>query len=144
MQSYNDNNGYHLSYDSENKWYSGNFSLKSTLGSCEVTVYVFEDMVTVTAQPSLVVPKENIASMALFQTMVNNWLFYSHFNMDVEKGKIETRSSQIIENVFPTEDEIDTIFSEAILTLDEYGDYLNLVALGSDPYEIYASIVNAK
>jgi hypothetical protein len=57
VQSYIDEQGFHLSYDEENQWFSGGSSLDSVLESCEVTVYIFEDMVAVAAEPDLAVPE---------------------------------------------------------------------------------------
>jgi hypothetical protein len=144
VQSYIDEQGFHLSYDEENQWFSGGSSLDSVLESCEVTVYIFEDMVAVAAEPDLAVPEENMANMALFQAMINNNLFYSHFNFDVEWGGIESFTSLIAENSFPTAAEIEMLISDAVLTLNKYGDYLNQVALGADPYETYQAHQTAK
>ena len=48
---------------------------------------------------------------------------------------------QLVENAFPTTDEIDVLLTMAVLTLDDYGNGLSKVAMGADPVETFNATV---
>ena len=79
--------------------------------------------------------------MAVFIALLNNDLFYSHFNMDFKRSEIESFSSHVVDKVFPTTEEISSLFFSTVVSLNNYGDYFNMVANGEDPYQIYTKYI---
>ncbi len=137
VKAYIKEEGYNFDHDDEDDIFTGSFELDSTLGSCDVKVYVYDDMLAVSASPSLKVPAKYRDNMAVFLTLANYDEYYSQFRMDYEDGYLNARSAQVIENVIPTTKEVETLMMMAILTLDDYGNGINKVALGLDPQEVY-------
>lgn len=138
VKAYIAGEGFNFDYDDENDLFEGTFTLDSALGECDVTVFVYDDMVSVTAAPSLRVPAENRDNAAIFLTLANYDEYYAQFRMNYEDGNVATRMAHLVENVIPTTAEIDTLMMMTILALDDYGNGLNKVALGADPHETYA------
>lgn len=128
-------------YDSQKEQFAGLFELDSTLGECDVYIDIYYDMVAVNAVPSLRVPEEYRANVAVFINMANYREYYSYFRMDPETGYVYSRGMQLVENAFPTTDEIDVLLTMAVLTLDDYGNGLSKVAMGADPVETFNATV---
>lgn len=139
VKTYINEEEFNFDHDAEDDIFSGTFTLDSSLGQCDVKVFVYDDMVSVSASPSLRVPQENRDKVAIFLTLANYNEYYSQFRMDYEDGYIATRSAQLVEGVIPGTGEIDTLVMMPIITLDEYGNGINKVALmGMDPHEAFA------
>ena len=141
VQSFIDEESLDLTYDSENQWFTGNFDSESKLGKFDLDILLFDDMVTILAVPSLKIPEEYKSNMAVFIALLNNDLFYSHFNMDFKRSEIESFSSHVVDKVFPTTEEISSLFFSTVVSLNNYGDYFNMVANGEDPYQIYTKYI---
>lgn len=124
-------------YFEEDAYYEGTCILDSVLGQCSVYVEIYDDMITVTAVPGIKVPEKYRDSMAAFLTLANQRKFYSHFLMDYEDGEVSSRSVQLVEEVFPSLSEIDTLFYMPIVALDEYGSGIIKVISGADPQQAF-------
>lgn len=134
-----DNNYTTFKYDSDKEQFVGKFELESVLGQCDVYIDIYDDMVAVNAVPSLRVPAEYRANMAVFLNMANYREYYSYFRMDPESGYVYSRNMQLVEKAFPTTEEIDVLITMAVLTLEEYGNGINKVATGVDPVETFTA-----
>ena len=68
-------------YDEENEWFEGSFELNNALKACDVTIFIYDDMISVTAAAeSVSVPKDKLDDMAIFTTLVNWGSFYGHLS----------------------------------------------------------------
>lgn len=145
VQSYLDSNGFKYTYNAKLEAFDLSYELKSTLGSCDVTMFIYDDMLAVSATPNLRVPDKNKDKTAIYITLVNDHCFYAQHRMDYEKGLLFCRSAQVIEEVFPSAAEVDTLLIMVLYTIEKYGDGLNKVAqLGYDPHEAFQEINQAE
>lgn len=139
VQNYLDSQSLKYTYDAELETFDLSYSLESTLGSCDVSLFLYDDMLSVSASPSLRVPDKNKDQVAVYITLANDNTFYAQFRMDYESGLLSCRNAQVIEDVFPSAAEVDVLLNMALYTLDQYGNGLNKVAqLGFDPHEAFA------
>lgn len=142
VQGYLDSEELHYSYDEEQEIFDMRYSLECTLSSCDVRLVLYDDMLSVTAGPSLRVPEKNKDATSIYLTLVNNNCYYAQFRMDYQSGSLVCRAAQVIEQVFPTADEVDTLLNSTLYTLDKYGDGLNKVAqLGYDPHQAFKECI---
>lgn len=144
VQSYLDSKSLPYSYDAEAETFDLRYTLDSTLGSCDVNLYLYDDMLSITAIPSLRVPDSNKDKTAIYLTLANDNIYYAQFRMNYENGRVSCRNAQVIEDVFPSESEVDLLLNMAVYTLDKYGDGLNKVAqLGYDPHAAFQETLQA-
>lgn len=145
VQGYLDQENLKYTYDDEYELFELSYSLDCTLATCDVTIFLYDDMLSVSAGPSLRVPNGNKDKVAVFLTLANDNSFYAQFRMDYEKGMVSCRNAQLIEQVFPSAGEVDVLLNMALYTLDKYGDGLNKVAqLGVDPHEAFQEVLKAE
>lgn len=123
-------------YDAENQWFTLSFDMDSSIKSADVTIYLYDDMVSVTVDCPLKVQEERFEKAAIFTTLANNELYYAQFRVDRDNGWITCRSCNVIENVLPTEAEILTLLYMPLYAMDDYGNGLAAICtMGTDPYE---------
>lgn len=131
--------GFRYDYSAESERFKLEFGLDSSLGTSNVYIYLYDDMLSVTAYMPISVPKENREKMATLLILINSGIYYSQLRMDFEDGEVSARSCQLIESVLPGTPEVAVLLNQPIFDLDDYGDALAKVALtGADPYEAYA------
>lgn len=142
VQKYLDDEEYFsFEYDEENEWFEGGFELDNGFGACDVTIYIFDDMISFTAEPeSFIVPEDKRDEVAIFISLVNWGSFYSNFIMDYETGCLLASSNHIIEKVKPGHEEVDTLLYSVLWLLEDYGDALLEVVNGADPHEVYQTL----
>lgn len=144
VQNCLDSQSLKYTYDAELETFDLRYTLDSTLGSCDVSLFLYDDMLSVSASPGLRVPDKNKDRTAVYITLANDNSFYAQLRMNYEKGLVSCRSAQVIEEVFPSEAEVDVLLSMALYTLDKYGDGLNKVAqLGVNPHEAFQETLQA-
>lgn len=131
---------YNFKLSEEGKWYTAMFDIKSGLKTCDVTVFAWSDMLAFMVMTDLKVEKEQRANMAMFLTLVNNELFYTHFKLDLADGSIESSGSMVVKTNPPNDDEIELLLSESILALEQYGDDILKVAAGEDAQKVFESL----
>lgn len=136
---------YQFDYDAQRESYKGEFSMDSALGSCEVYVYLYDDMISCTADVyNLKVPEAYRDNMAIFLTLANSNLYYANLFMIYEAGHVYTRSYIYVESVMPSVDEVNTLIQQAVVSLDEWGDGIVKVLTGADPHQTYQEIQAAQ
>lgn len=67
-------------YDSINKTFNLQFELDNTLGTVDVTIYLYDDMVSVSVDCPLRVKPEHFEKAAIFTTLANNEMYRSTCN----------------------------------------------------------------
>ncbi len=131
-----DAEGYTYTYD--DKTYTMEFVLDSALAGANVSMDLFDDMLSVAAELQIRVPEENRDKMAKLITLINYNLFYSQLRMDYDTGRVINRSYILIETALPGDGEIDVLLNQPLFDLDAYGDAISKVALlGMDPQQAF-------
>lgn len=127
-------------YDSTNQTFELQFETDSTLGTVDATIYLYDDMVSVSVYCPLKVKSEHFEKAAIFTTLANNEMYYAQFRVDRDYNLISCRSCNVIESVPPSENEIVTLLYMPVIAMDDYGDGLaSICTLGADPYQAFAS-----
>ena len=143
VDQYIDLQDYDFDFDAEKERYVGDFGLDSALNSCKVYVFLYDDMVSCSADLSgLTVPEAYRDNMAIFLTLANNELYYAHLRMDYEQGHVYARSAVFVESVLPGTDEISTLVQSPLWALDEWGDGILKVLAGVDPHQVFSDMVS--
>ena len=129
---------YVYDYDAEYEAFELEFNLDSSLKSTEVTLFVYDDMVSVSAALPLAVAEEHRDRMAVFLTLINSQIYYAQLRMDYEDGEVTCRSAQLVETVIPGAEEIYVLLEMPVAYMGIYADGIARVALGGDPFEAFA------
>lgn len=129
---------YDYSYDLDGDVYTLDFSMDSSLASCEIGVRVYYDAIEIIVTPDVSAAEANREKLALFLTLLNYKIFYTQFGMKLDNGAFYARGVQLVEKTLPGLEEVDVLFHMALGELDNYGDAIAQVAFaGADPYEAY-------
>lgn len=132
---------YIYTYDADYECFELEFDLDSTIKSTDVTVYIYDDMVSVTDDFPLSMTLEHRDRMALLLTLINNDIYYAQFRMDYDTAHISCRSAQIIDSVVPGAGEIYGLIGYTIAYMEKYGDTIARVSLGGDPFDAYSPFI---
>lgn len=141
VQDYIAQEGYqNVTHDAQRNRFSSDFELDSALGECSLYVHIYDDMLAVRAVPPLSVPESYRDNMARFLTLANMEEYYSYFQMDYQTGAVICRSYILVEEVFPSLEEIHVAHYMNVLTLDAWGNGIARVAGGADPLATFEEI----
>lgn len=128
-------------YDSENEWFELGFDLESDLNTSDATIYLYDDMVSVSADTPIEVPSEQMEDMAILLTLINNSIYYAQFRLDMENGYLTCRSCNVIETVLPGAEEVLTLLFMPLTYMEQYGNtILAVVNEDADPYTAFYEI----
>ncbi|MDO4632754.1 MAG: hypothetical protein Q4B01_02740 [Eubacteriales bacterium] len=140
-----ENKGITYDYDKENEWIDMKWTIDGDLEETDVTIFLYDDMVSVAAESPVGFKEDQFEKMAIYTTLLNNEIFYGEFRLNKDRGKITVRSSNVIENVLPGEAEIDTLLMMPIRYLEKYGDGITAIRYNdADPYETFEKVMNAQ
>lgn len=137
VKEYLDEEGYTYEYDDSNEAFYMSFSVDCTLSTVDVTIYLYDDMVSVSVDSPLQIKEENFENAAIFTTLANNEIYYAQFRIDRDSGCLTCRSCQIVETVAPDLREIDTLLTGPLYYMENYGDGIALISAGGDPYDAF-------
>ncbi len=128
-------------YDSEFDCFELTFNVDSTLTTVEATIYVYDDMVSVSVECPIRIPENKMENIAVFTTLVNNDIYYGQFRLDMNSGILRNRASNVIETVMPGADEIGVLLTMPIDYMDKYGDAIAAIcSTDLDPYTAYEQV----
>ena len=139
VAAYLDEEGYIYEYDEANQAFTLTFGLNCALDTVAVTIYLYDDMVSVSVDSPLQITEEAFESAAVFTTLANNEMYYAQFRIDPDSGCLTCRSCQMIETVVPELQEINTLFVMPLVYMEDYGDGIAQVSAGGDPYEAFSA-----
>lgn len=138
VESYLKSEAYDFEYSDEYECFEMGFEMDEGLDGCDVDIYLYDDMLSVTACPAYRVPAENRDKAAILLNLINNVADYTQFYMDNNKGDIICRSCQLIESVLPGQAEVDVLLGVALDDLNRFDKAIRAVALsGADPHEVF-------
>ena len=125
-------------YDAEDELFRLTGELENGMGDVDVTIFLYDDMVSVTVDCPLTFDEAAFADVAVFTTLVNSEIYYAQFRVNRELGWVTCRACNVIENVMPSEDEIYTLLYMPLGYVDSYSEGLAAVFAGSaSPYEAF-------
>lgn len=126
--------GMEYDYTFEDDVFYLDFNLDSSLGSAEVKVFTYYDMVSVVVVPPIKAKAQYRDLMAKYLTLANYECFYSQFRMDYRDGEFSSRSYVLVESVLPGIEELGVLFHMPLSDIENFGDGMAQVALmGVDP-----------
>ncbi len=125
-------------YDAENEWFTLTFTLDSVLGDVETTIFLYDDMVSVSVESPITIDDSVYEKLAIFTALANNEIYYGQFRLDRENGTLSCRSCNVIEEVLPSYLEIETLLYMPLTYMDRFGDGIAAICLdGADPYDAF-------
>lgn len=143
VKEYLEQEGYSYEFDEEYQAFTLDFSLDCTLDAVPVTIFLYDDMVSVSVDSPLQIAEEYFEKAAIFTTLVNNDIYYAQFRIDRDSGCLTCRSCQMIETVVPDVQEINTLLIMPLVYMEKYGDGIARISAGDDPYESYEACLPA-
>ena len=104
-----------------------------------MTVYIYDDMLAVSADAPVQGTGDVFEKMAVFTTLANNEIYYAQFRveLDADKVYVSCRSCNLVEDVIPGENELFYLFAMPQSYMKDYGDGILAVLDGGDPYEAF-------
>lgn len=126
-------------YEYDDGTFSTMFALNNAMEYAPVTVYVYDDMLSVCVDAPVVGSEEVFEKLAVFITLVNSEIYYAQFRAELAGGLVylSCRSCNLVESVIPGESELYVLISEPLLYMEAYGDGISAVINGGDPYETF-------
>ena len=133
-----DQDGLEYEYDAENGWITLMYMLDGAPGEVEVTIFLYDDMVSVVVDSARPVEEDAFERAAILTTLINSEIYYAQFRVDRDYGSLVCRSCNVMENVLPGEEEIRMLLYIPIIYMENYGAGITAVlSEGADPYEAY-------
>ena len=126
-------------YEYEDYTFSTMFAINNTMEYANVTIYIYDDMLSVSVDAPVWGTEDIFENMAIFTTLANSEIYYAQFRvtLDEEQVYISCRSCNLVEDVIPGENELFYLLSEPLLYMESYGDGICAVIDGGDPYEAF-------
>ena len=138
VESYLKSEAYGFNYSDEYECFEMGFEMDEGLDGCDVDIYLYDDMLSVTACPAYRATEENRDKAAILLNLINNVADYTQLFMDPKDGTVICRSCQRIESVLPGRAEVDVLLGVALDDLNRFDKAIRAVALsGADPHEVF-------
>lgn len=115
------------------------FAVENSMEYVYITVYIYDDMLAVSADAPVQGTGEVFEKMAVFAALANNEIYYAQFRveLDADKVYVSCRSCNLVEDVIPGENELFYLFAMPQSYMEDYGDGILAVLDGGDPYEAF-------
>ena len=115
------------------------FAVENSMEYVYMTVYIYDDMLAVSADAPVQGTGEVFEKMAVFAALANNEIYYAQFRveLDADKVYVSCRSCNLVEDVIPGENELFYLFAMPQSYMEDYGDGILAVLDGGDPYEAF-------
>lgn len=132
-------------YEYDDYTFTVPFSVDNSMEYAFITVYIYDDMLSVSVDAPLHGTREVFEKMAVFTTLVNNEIYYAQFRLDLDGDEfyISCRSCNLVEDVLPGENELFYLFAMPHSYMEDYGDGIVAVLSGGDPYEAFETCQTA-
>ena len=115
------------------------FAVENSMEYVYMTVYIYDDMLAVSADAPVQGTGEVFEKMAVFAALANNEIYYAQFRveLDADKVYVSCRSCNLVEDVIPGKNELFYLFAMPQSYMEDYGDGILAVLDGGDPYEAF-------
>lgn len=126
-------------YEYDDYTFTVPFAVENSMEYVYMTVYIYDDMLAVSADAPVQGTGEVFEKMAVFAALANNEIFYAQFRveLDADKVYVSCRSCNLVEDVIPGENELFYLFAMPQSYMEDYGDGILAVLGGGDPYEAF-------
>ena len=126
-------------YEYDDYTFTVPFAVENSMEYVYITVYIYDDMLAVSADAPVQGTGEVFEKMAVFAALANNEIFYAQFRveLDADKVYVSCRSCNLVEDVIPGENELFYLFAMPQSYMEDYGDGILAVLGGGDPYEAF-------
>ena len=138
-----DSLGYAYEYNEELECFYLLFEMDNDLETVDVTIFLFDDMLSVSVFCPCYVDEAAFDDTAVFLTLANDCEYYTQFRVDREVGVVSCRACNVIEGVLPSGAELATLLHESLFAVSDYGQGLVDVLNGADPYEAFEACQQA-
>ena len=126
-------------YEYDDYTFTVPFAVENSMEYVYMTVYIYDDMLAVSADAPVQGTGDIFEKMAVFTTLANNEIYYAQFRveLDADKVYVSCRSCNLVEDVIPGENELFYLFAMPQSYMKDYGDCILTVLDGGDPYEAF-------
>ena len=126
-------------YEYDDYTFTVPFAVENSMEYVYMTVYIYDDMLAVSADAPVQGTGEVFEKMAVFAALANNEIYYAQFRveLDVDKVYVSCRSCNLVEDVIPGKNELFYLFAMPQSYMEDYGDGILAVIDGGDPYEAF-------
>lgn len=126
-------------YEYDDYTFTVPFAVENSMEYLYMTVYIYDDMLAVSADAPVQGTGEVFEKMAVFAALANNEIYYAQFRveLDADKVYVSCRSCNLVEDVIPGENELFYLFAMPQSYMEDYGDGILAVLDGGDPYEAF-------
>ena len=126
-------------YEYDDYTFTVPFAVDNSMEYVYMTVYIYDDMLAVSADAPVLGTGDVFEKMAVFAALANNEIYYAQFRveLDADKVYVSCRSCNLVEDVIPGENELFYLFAMPQSYMEDYGDGILAVLDGGDPYEAF-------
>lgn len=126
-------------YEYDDYTFTVPFAVENSMEYVYMTVYIYDDMLAVSADAPVQGTGDVFEKMAVFAALANNEIYYAQFRVerDADKVYVSCRSCNLVEDVIPGENELFYLFAMPQSYMEDYGDGILAVLDGGDPYEAF-------
>ena len=126
-------------YEYDDYTFTVPFAVENSMEYVYMTVYIYDDMLAVSADAPVQGTGDVFEKMAVFTTLANNEIYYAQFRveLDADKVYVSCRSCNLVEDVILGENELFYLFAMPQSYMKDYGDGILAVLDGGDPYEAF-------
>ena len=126
-------------YEYDDYTFTVPFAVENSMEYVYMTVYIYDDMLAVSADAPVEGTGEVFEKMAVFAALANNEIYYAQFRveLDADNVYVSCRSCNLVEDVIPGENELFYLFAMPQSYMEDYGDGILAVLDGGDPYEAF-------
>ena len=126
-------------YEYDDYTFTVPFAVENSMEYVYMTVYIYDDMLAVSADAPVEGTGEVFEKMAVFAALANSEIYYAQFRveLDADNVYVSCRSCNLVEDVIPGENELFYLFAMPQSYMEDYGDGILAVLDGGDPYEAF-------
>ena len=126
-------------YEYDDYTFTVPFAVENSMEYVYMTVYIYDDMLAVSADAPVEGTGEVFEKMAVFAALANSEIYYAQFRveLDADRVYVSCRSCNLVEDVIPGENELFYLFAMPQSYMEDYGDGILAVLDGGDPYEAF-------
>ena len=121
-------------YEYDDYTFTVPFAVENSMEYVYMTVYIYDDMLAVSADAPVQGTGDVFEKMAVFAALANNEIYYAQFRVELD---VSCRSCNLVEDVIPGENELFYLFAMPQSYMEDYGDGILAVLDGGDPYEAF-------
>ena len=132
-------------YEYDDYTFTVPFAVENSMEYVYMTVYIYDDMLAVSADAPVLGTGDVFEKMAVFAALANNEIYYAQFRveLDADNVYVSCRSCNLVEDVIPGENELFYLFAMPQSYMEDYGEGILAVLDGGDPYEAFEACQKA-